>query len=327
MPSVADVGAALAAQLRPLPVDISRMTTANPEWLEKMQRVYRSQVAHVFILHGNLNDYQDDSGLRTELATTLSCAFDTAQQHENDKQRGVPLTQSPTGRRSVLVTWCPTQGFVFAQKKSAEAWEKVMTTGYDADIKKGDTPISMYWEQYQLNARGMRPMGMGETLALLNLWFQLSCRIKELNIERQLQHLEPMAELVLTVAFSHGDMYWPANSTSEHRDAIGFLRDWAGNLKIGQRNRILLFARHVSDIDGSLTSNDSGVYPILIKRPDKDQRRQGLENYDKGLREQVADGKPMTINKKPVVAIPFESGTSQRLRNALPHFKLALIRR
>jgi len=39
MPSVADVGAALAAQLKPLPVDISSMITANPEWLEKMQRI------------------------------------------------------------------------------------------------------------------------------------------------------------------------------------------------------------------------------------------------------------------------------------------------
>ena len=308
MPSVAEVGAALAAQLKPLPVDISRMTTANPEWLEKIQRVYRSQVAHAFILHGNLNDYQDDSGLRTELTTTLSCAFDTAQQHENDKQQGKPLSHSPTGRRSVFATYTPTRGFEFAQKKSAEAWEKVMTTGYDADIKKGDTPISAYWEQYQLNARGMRPMTINETLALLNLWFQLSYRIKELNIERQQQQLDPMTELVLTVAFSDADLYWPAASGPTHRDAIGYLRDWARNLKIGQRNRIFLFARHVSDIDSSLTTNDSGVYPILIKRPDKDQRRTFLANYNKSLEERMQDGTPLKINQKAVARIPLEEG-------------------
>ena len=306
MPSANGAATTLASQMVPPPVDLGRVISSTPEWIEELHRLYRSQVAHVFILHGNVNDYMDDTGLQTDVHHALSFAFDTAMQEKMYTASGTPIRKTASGRKSVFATFGPSKGFYFANPDSQLEWERIMTTAYEKEIKAGDNVLAGYWEQYLANAAGMRPMTLGETMGLLNMWFRLSTRIREINMVRQNSGQAPLAEINFTAAFSDADLYWPANATAENRDAIGYLRAWARETKIGQRNRIILMTRHLSEIEASVKGGDAGVCSVLIPRPNLEQRESWLVNFNKSLEERARNGVPFKVDGRSIASMNLE---------------------
>ena len=303
-------GLNIANQITPPPVNLARvMKTDTPGWIDEIHRQYRSRVAHSFIVHGNVNDYMDDTGLQSDVHSSLACAFDSAVQDKFFSASGQRAPRSASGRKSVFATFGPSKGLHFASPESQQEWERIMVAVYDQEIKANDNILSQLWEQYQANAAGMRPMALNDTLGLLNMWFRSASRLRTTNLTRQSAKpsLPMVAEINFTIAFSDADLYWPSNATAENRDAIGYLRAWARDTQIGQRNRIILLTRHLSEIESSVKGGDAGVCSVLIPRPSLEQREAWLVNFNKSLEERAQSGTPFTVDGRAVGAIRLES--------------------
>src|SRR4051812_31477627 len=52
-------------------------TIPLPGWLQKVRSDYSSKVAHVFILHGNIHDFPDNTGNNQPVWRTMASIFDT----------------------------------------------------------------------------------------------------------------------------------------------------------------------------------------------------------------------------------------------------------
>src|SRR5450756_3162197 len=53
-------------------------TSKWPEFIHEIDNVYRSNRAHVFVLHGNVNDYPDNTGVRGDIGMKLFCLLYTS---------------------------------------------------------------------------------------------------------------------------------------------------------------------------------------------------------------------------------------------------------
>src|ERR1017187_1937621 len=51
-------------------------TSKWPEFITEIDNVYRSNRAHVFVLHGNVNDYPDNTGVRGDIGMKLFMRYD-----------------------------------------------------------------------------------------------------------------------------------------------------------------------------------------------------------------------------------------------------------
>jgi hypothetical protein len=51
-------------------------TTQWPEFITEIDNIYRSNRAHVFVVHGNVNDYPDNTGVRGDIGMKLFMRYD-----------------------------------------------------------------------------------------------------------------------------------------------------------------------------------------------------------------------------------------------------------
>src|ERR1017187_1156960 len=74
-------------------------TSKWPEFIHEIDNVYRSNRSHVFVLHGNVNDYPDNTGVRGDLGMKLFMRYDkswlTAQLLEEKNNTGNPVPWKP----------------------------------------------------------------------------------------------------------------------------------------------------------------------------------------------------------------------------------------
>src|SRR5664279_2323547 len=115
-----------------------------PEFINEIDNVYRSNRAHVFVLHGNVNDYPNNTGKKVSVkaptATNIACRFT------------VP------------------NGLVFATEDSLNAFREVLKS----------VPSYAGMKDEDLNAI-CQPKDLPNTLMLLNEYFKASAKRFALN--------------------------------------------------------------------------------------------------------------------------------------------------
>ena len=59
-------------ELEEKPVIEEMMASEVPDCVVRLSNDYRAKIAHTFILHGNINDHQDNSGRRSNIKDLLA---------------------------------------------------------------------------------------------------------------------------------------------------------------------------------------------------------------------------------------------------------------
>src|SRR3954465_13986069 len=117
---------------------VNAVEIKNPVFIQKLLDDYKSKVAHVFILYGNINDFSDNSGKRHGVISTLAQAFDDNIRAEMGRvtDRKAMIT-SPTENRSMIrifATYNISGGLEFLQEQSKQQFLDALKAHYGADV-------------------------------------------------------------------------------------------------------------------------------------------------------------------------------------------------
>ena len=96
-----------------------------PESIVKLGNDYRAKIAHTFVLHGNISDYQDDSGYRSYIQDLLARTLDMNYQSTLAKNNKEKKNITDKGTR-VLAFYSLNNGLEFAHENSRKQWEEMM---------------------------------------------------------------------------------------------------------------------------------------------------------------------------------------------------------
>src|ERR1039457_1921795 len=105
-------------------------TSRWPELIHEIDNVYRSNRAHVFVLHGNVNDYPDNTGVRGDIGMKLFMRYDrfwlaNALSQETKKTGKKVSVKAPTATNIACKFTVP-NGLVFASEDSLNAFREVL---------------------------------------------------------------------------------------------------------------------------------------------------------------------------------------------------------
>src|SRR4051812_37794113 len=100
----------------------------NPQFVQKIIDDYRSRIAHVFILYGNINDFSDNSGVRQGIIPTLAYAFDDNMKSEvgkmgvkSDRTASI-VTKGKDQMVRIFATYNLSSGLHFPHETSKKQW-------------------------------------------------------------------------------------------------------------------------------------------------------------------------------------------------------------
>jgi transitional endoplasmic reticulum ATPase len=263
-----------------------------PEFMKEIDNVYRSNSSHVFLLHGNVNDYPDNSGVRSSLAMSLYTRYDYYWTLERQRMEalasGQPFTEPADDAskiRSVTCTYTIPDGLVFASVKGFEIFEAIMRS-------------DPTWANRELHTPDLR-----STLVMLNAYFRIAAVRYRENRERRLRLAHPQTipsvkqrlreelaerpEINLTILLFDAKMCFPAGPVSQlvpDRTPIAYLERWALDGSIANRNKIILVSQRVSDVQQSLRTGDSHVTTIRVGRPTVADRREWIHNFQEYIK-------------------------------------------
>ena len=280
-----------------------------PEFIKTINDDYKSKIAHVFIIHGNINDYCDNSGVRQPIHKTLATAMDDNVEREmrggvvSDKGgRGLQDEKELKVNRRVtriLATFNLSSGLEFAHPNSHKSWVDAMKAYYGEQVE--NWPAG--WD---------KPNQIENCCLVLQRWFQANKEIQRANELKLMDNLAPQPELLLTVLFTDGDSTFPQGDISQlyaDRPQIVHIRNWARDEQLGNRNRIIIMTRHLSDIHDSLRGGGCGISTILIAKPTIVDREEWLKNFSASIEQKVtAKGKPMMIGSNEVTKVNLAEG-------------------
>lgn len=242
----------------------------------------KSRIAHTFVVHGNVNDYSDNSGMRGLIHNTFSLAFDTycqKAQAEVAKANGQATTKVE-GKPKVMAFFTVNGGLEFAHDTGEKLWQNMMKEFYPKEIAADETIL--------------KPDSFHDTLKALNLFFRASKKIVEHNQVAKRQNQMQKPELVFTMVFYDGDLLFPNGPISAmdaDRQPIGYVRNWARDPGVGFLNKIIIVTQNLEDIHSSIRGGDSKVSAVLVKKPGLEERETFLKNYDTIIRKLAASNK------------------------------------
>ena len=271
-------------------------TAKWPAFIVDIDNVYRANRAHVFALHGNVNDYPDNTGIRGDLGMTMFTRYDkfwlTEKVSQEVQNTGKKVNIQAPRATNVAARFTVPDGLVFATEGSFQAFATILRTDKRYAEAKDEQ---------------LQPKDLPGTLILLNDYFKLSAirfsqnqplRIKladkalktaaRANITKDLAE---RPEINFTVLFYDAKMCFPNGQVSQlnmDRTPIAYIENWALNGAIAPRNKIILIAQRVQDLQESLRSGDSRICSIRVKRPTLEERKEWLAGFNSYIKEQPA---------------------------------------
>jgi transitional endoplasmic reticulum ATPase len=276
-----------------------------PEFIQRITDDYKAKTSHVFILYGNVNDFSDNSGNRHDALISLARAFD-----DNMPKSGTTgSSEVKTGRKGltkIFATYNLSSGLDFPSSKSKQDWMDCMIAFY------GKKHIEEFFRPDWDN-----PLSLDGLFFSLTKWFAASKQIKEANIEARNQDKEATSnELLLSIVFTDADALFPDGSIAQmtmDRTPIVHVRNWARDESLGDRNRIVLMTRHLTDIHESIRGAASGVSTHSIAKPNLECREEWLKNFSQNITDRCKKlSKPMIIGSNEVTQVSLAEGFDLR---------------
>lgn len=273
--------------------------TPVPDWLKKINEDYKAKVAHVFVVYGNVFDFTDNTGNRNPIVRTMGTIYDTNIQNdlggEEDKSgRGLRSQSESESSKTVEKVMCKytvSQGLEFLHPKSREMFEQFLVSYYGQDA------IDNSWRD-----DWKTPMNLDGLLFVLNRWFFASKEVVKQNRIARRTNQTLKKELYFSIVFEDSDALFPngeIGQLSADRVPIVNVRNWARDEQIGDRNKIILLTRHITDVHESLRGGMVGVSTIQVPRPTLEDREAWLKNFDAGMRKRTAK-QPLVIGDNEV---------------------------
>lgn len=275
------------------PTVIAPQAQQYPDFIQSINADYLAQVSHMFILHGNINDFVGNGAGDLALKKVLPACFDDNIQKginlsakADNSERGLSSESKASPKKRLMCFYNISSGLEFPNEKSQEEWIQAMQAAY------GNTLDEVFG-----SSQWMSPKSPESAMKLFNVWFQASNKLMRKNAENRVKQQPQVQEVVLTIVFTDADALVPAGEIAQlrgDRSAIVHFRNWAQDLHLGMRNKIILVTRHVSDIHESLRSELLTTH--LVRKPNLEDRKEWLSNFQESVKSQVAKlGKPLTI--------------------------------
>lgn len=246
-----------------------------PAFLKQANQEYRSKNAHVFVLHGNVNDYPDNEAHLTNLRKLMVLAYDENYADELNKNEGISVGASGKREAADVKRICGqfviNEGFRFDSEVSGDLFRKMLSDEYKAEIDGKKLPPDF-----------LSPLTFDSLRVTLSRWFDLTKKRVDFNRKARATSQTLKVEAELTAVLFDCDIFLPSgNISSLHQDrtSIGYMRNWALDRSIGTRNKIFIVTRTLAQIHESLRGGFSGISTILIPKPSLADRKAYAENY------------------------------------------------
>lgn len=261
-----------------------------PDFVQAINADYKAQVSHMFALHGNIRDFVGNGAGDLSLKKVLASAWDDNIQKvinpgtKADNSDTGLSTGSASPKKRIMCFYNISSGLEFPNETSEQEWEQAFKAVFGENL-----------EEVFKNKQWNKPKTPEAAMALFNTWFFVSKDLMKKNFERRKKKEPQTTELVMTIVFTDADALVPAGGIAElrgDRAAIVHFRNWAQNLELGMRNRIILVTRHLSDIHESLRSELMTTH--MVRKPNLQDRKEWLANFRAAIQKQVE------IHKKPL---------------------------
>ncbi len=277
----------------------------HPAFISCFFDSYRAKESHVFIFHGNVNDFPNNSGRRGDLRRALALSCDTPTMLLECKDDEQKKEVNKVAR--ILAYYTMSNGLEFASPESNNLWRQVMKQ-YIKDMMPGQADTALDDQIKDLE----KPSNLDMALNTLNIWFTASKRLHQHNQKVDVSKKgSKLPDPLFTIVFFDGDAIFPAGQMStlaSDRGAIVNIRSWARDEALGNKNRVIVVTRHLSDIHESIRGGESGVRAILIPKPTLKDREEWLNNFDASLKERATKGSPQKLGGKEVTCIEYAPG-------------------
>lgn len=262
-----------------------------PAFLRNILNDYVSRVSHVFILHGEIYDFVDNSGYDQKLRELLSVHLDDNKQkalNPNYKEESsvTGLNQGAVGPKThrMVAFYNSSSGLTFSDPNSRIRWVETMKMHLAPEIEVSGGENAFF-----------NPSSLEGVIHLINRWFFVSKKIQANNSLARLQKGVLADTIVLTLVFTDADSMFPNESlsrlTNDDRSAIVSIRNWSQDKELADNNRIILVTRHLNDIHESIRSELAVAHRIT--KPALQDRQEWIANFDAAIQTAVKQsGKP-----------------------------------
>lgn len=258
--------------------------TKVPDFVASINNDYRSQIAHVFILHGNIYDYCDNTGRDLTVKQVFGTAYDdnlqkdvsseaaldkTAPGLQTSDSKGVKVTR-------ILATYNISQGLDFPHPVSAKAIQTMMKDAL------GEIVTDKF----------MKPVSLGKLIEFMNLWFAISKERAKTNKKNREEGKSLQPELLVTWLLQDADTIVPNGDISQigpDRNPIVSIREWAQDEWLALRNRIILMTEHAIDLHTSIRSEITSTH--IIRKPNLSDRRSYITGFDETVKKRAQASK------------------------------------
>jgi ATP-dependent 26S proteasome regulatory subunit len=286
-------------------VQVQESVSEHPQFIKVFFDSYRAKESHCFLFHGNINDFPNNSGRRGDLRRALALSCDTATM----KAECIDAAQKEEIEKvnRILAYYTISNGLEFASPEGNSAWRTVMKT-YIKELMPASNDTNLEEQVKDLE----KPVNLEQALNTLNLWFNASKKLHQHNQKVDIAKKgNKLPDPLFTIVFFDGDALFPTGQMATlagDRGPIVNVRNWARDENLGNKNRIIIVTRHISDIHESIRGGESGVRAILIPKPTMKDREQWLNNFDMGLQEKAKKGIPQRLGGRDVTRIEYASG-------------------
>lgn len=283
---------------------------SHPAYIETFFNSYRAKESHCFIFYGNVYDYPNNSGRRGDIRRALALSCDTASMRAECKTAEQKEKVDKLSR--ILAYYTISNGLEFATKESNTAWRNVMKQ-YLKEVMAGSQDASIEEQIKDLE----KPVNFEGVLNTCNVWFSASKALHQNNLSVEQKGTgQKLPDPLFTIVFFDGDALFPSGQISQlnsDRQAIVNIRNWSRDESLGNKNRIVIVTKHLSDIHDSIRGGESGVRAILIPKPTLEDREEWLNNFDSGLKEKAKEGKHQILAGKKIEGITYAKDFDSRV--------------
>lgn len=277
----------------------------HPKFVQTFFDSYRAKESHVFIFYGNVNDFPNNSGRRGDLRRALALSCDTpTMMHEckTDEQK------QDVGKVSrILAYYTVANGLEFASVESNQLWRQIMKQ-YLKEQLQGVADGDLENTLRDLE----KPVNFESALNSMNTWFTASKKLHQHNQGVDISKKgSKLPDPLFTIVFFDGDASFPSGQMAQlagDRNSIVNIRNWARDEALGNKNRVVIITRHLSDIHESIRGGESGVRAILIPKPTLEDREEWLTNFDNTLQARAKEGKPQILGGRKIEKIEYAKG-------------------
>lgn len=284
---------------------VNAVEVPNVGFVQKILDDYKAKISHVFILYGNINDFSDNSGKRHGIIPTLAQVCD-----DNVKKEMVLTRETSSkvgagqGREMIRIfaTYNLSGGLEFPHENSKIQWLDALKSFYGNEV----------WDAQRDDWKEGKPVSLDSMFGLMNAWFHASKELSKQNIQARAKALTQRQEILFTLTFTDSDTLFPDGQVAQmsgDRAAIVHMRNWARDLNLGDKNRIILMTRHLTEIHESVRGGTSGVSTIPVPKPTMSDRKEWLENFSSTIETRISKNKkPLIIGNREIKGVELAEG-------------------